>query len=217
MKQLLYITFLLYLFSSCVESSDTTNQVSDTDSLKTPQPNVVYTPIKDGLYKDDRGNICFKTVAVSEDYTPVDRYIDHVYTSKLAEEGITEMKNVIDTCSFKKIGNSYFRDTNNIYHFFSNSCGGTMSVIDEADVETFKTFEHSLYAIDKNRAYYRGDYMDSVDLVTFKVIHFTESNGSEIPWYAKDSFHYYDGGEIISESEYLKIEKDFIEMGGKVH
>lgn len=166
-----------------------------------------YIEIRDGLFKDGDGNIYFKTLDSSNPNKQIDRFIYVVYSDEFGVEGIKEMKDVLDSKSFKSLDNNYFQDKNHIYYFHVMSDGGTMSIIDEADLLSFKVFKHSMYGIDNKSAFYRGTKIKGADILTFEPI-IIEDGGNKIGWYANDKNNYYNGHDIMSEAEIKELKEE---------
>ena len=124
------------------------------------------------------------------------------------------MKNVLDSKTFKSLGNDYFQDKNHIYYFHVMSNGGTMSIVDEADLKSFKILEHSIYGIDNKSVFYRGTKIKGVDILTFKPI-ISEDDENKIDWYAMDKNYYYNRYDIMSETE-IKELKELKELKEKI-
>jgi hypothetical protein len=192
MKVILTYLFVVLTVFSC--QSQSPEKVS-TASLKNN-----YIEISDGLYKDLDGNIYFKTLDSSKPNKQADLFIDVVYSDKFDVDGIKDMKDVLDSKSFKSLGNDYFQDKNHIYYFHVMSDGGTMSIIDDADLQSFKVFQHSMFGIDNKSVFYRGTKIKGADILTFEPI-IIEDGGNKIGWYAKDKNNYYNGYDIMSEDE----------------
>ena len=122
------------------------------------QTNKEYIAIRDGLYMDKNGNLYFKTKDWSNEDFPVDRYIHVVYSERFGTDGIKEMKDVIDPDTFKAIGSSYYKDKSNVYYFNAMNDGGTMAIVDGADLNSFKIIKETSDsdAKDKYNSYHQG-------------------------------------------------------------
>lgn len=174
-----------------------------------------YSEIRDGLFKDDEGNIYFKALDGSDPNKIVDRFIYAVYSEEFHIEGYKEMKDVLDLKSFKSLGNNYFQDKNHIYYFYAMADGGTMTVVVGADSQSFKVFDHSLYGIDKKSAFYRGTKIKGVDVQTFQPI-IIEDSGNKIGWYARDKNSYYYGHDVMSEVEEKELTEEITQLKAKI-
>jgi len=196
------ITYLIIVFSAfgCYSQGESKN-----DNLNSVQNN--YEPIRDGLCKDNKGNVYFKALDASNRNKLVDRFIYVVYSNEFGVDGIKEMKDVVDSESFKSMGSYYYQDKNHIYYFHVMSDGGTMSIIDEANHKTFKVFKHSMYGVDSQSAFYRGAKIAGVDISTFEPI-IIESEGQKIGWHAKDKNSYYNGYNVMSETEISELKEE---------
>lgn len=117
-----------------------------------------YIAIKDGLFKDEEGYLYFRTKDWSQGDSPVYRFIFVVYSEKFETRGIKEMKAVIDADSFKSLGSSYYKDKNYIYYFKEMHDGGTMSIVDDVDYQSFELIEKTINsdAKDKLGLIYQG-------------------------------------------------------------
>lgn len=97
-----------------------------------------YMLIKDNLYKDTQNNLYFKTLDKSQNSFGETRYLDVVYSETFGTHGIRKMKDVIDTMTFKYMGNNYYKDKSSIYFFYIMEDGGTFSLLKDADKSSFK-------------------------------------------------------------------------------
>lgn len=136
-------------------------KVMDVDTLRYTR-NEGYKLLPSGLYKNDSGEIAFRTVAKYTELDPDSNYHDVFYENFInrihtqVEEidgGPQFMKNVVDVNSFKRLGGQYFADEKNVYYFWSNSDGGAIRLVDDADVKTFIPLDSS-YGIVKDRNYF---------------------------------------------------------------
>jgi len=202
MKMRIILTYLIPLFISFGCNSQ---EVSKKENL-TPN-HVNYKAIRDGLYENSDGNLFFKTVDASDRDNPIDRYIYVVYSDSFGIDGIKEMEDVIDSESFNSIESEYYQDKNYVYYFHVMSDGGTMGIIDEADLETFKVLKYSMYGIDKKTAFYRGTKIEGADIPTFEPI-IIEDSGSKIGWYARDRSNYYNGNDIMNDHEIKELKEE---------
>lgn len=168
---------------------------------------VQYRPIRDGLYEDSNRNIYFKALDSSYPNKPIERFIDIVYSDEFGIEGIKKMKYVVDSKSFKSIGNHYYQDKNHIYYFHIMSDGGTMSIVDEAKLKTFKVLKNTMFGIDSQSAFYRGIKIEGVDILTFEPI-IIVSKGEKYCWHAKDKNNYYNGCDVMAESEIQELKEE---------
>ena len=138
-----------------------------------------------GLWKSKNGDLAIKTEEGNEQGIEITRYI-----TQLCCEG-EEIKNVIDTLTFKYLGSSFYKDKKNVYTHYMMSDGGNFWIVEGADVKTFKVIGNSCYAKDKNYIYgERAMKMDSIDYKTFITC-------DECGCYAKDKNGYYFWDEKI--------------------
>lgn len=155
-----------------------------------------YRPVRDGLYRDNAGNLYFKTIDNSNPEEARDRYLNTVWYADSARE----MIRVIDVPTFHHFGGDYYGDRRYVYHFFKMSDGGSLSVLEGSHPESFEVFDSSLYAMDEHSAYFRGKRLEGADIATFEPIN---TNGDPWPtgWFAKDQNCYYEYGERVSKEE----------------
>lgn len=105
------------------------------------------------------------------------------YLTNFNDAEKTPYKDIIDVSTFKLIAGDlgwggYFKDKNNIYHFWGNSCGGGFYV-EDADYKTFKVM-NSCFLKDKYHIYdLRFGMLDDVDVHTFKIIDKEECIGQD--------------------------------------
>lgn len=119
------------------------------------------------------------------------------YVTKFGWNEGEHLNTVIDTTTFKQIGNTFFKDKNNIYHTYAMICGESFYIYDIADYKTFEIIG-DCYAKDKNHIYIeRKGNVDIDTIVDFKT--FTSIKG--IGCFAKDKNNYYHWDYIIPEKE----------------
>ncbi|TZF94074.1 hypothetical protein FW781_15710 [Chryseobacterium panacisoli] len=201
-KIIVSIICLLILFSSisCIKKDRTKEENSKIQNLQK------YTQIKDILYRDDEGNIYFKTVShgdISEGIKPEDIYIDEI----ALDNGKTEkLKSIIDTISFKRLNYIYYKDNNLVFVENPMAYGSTFSIITGADCKTFKGLGDSYYASDMKNCYYKGNVIKNADSKSFRILEQKDGNGNTS--YARDNNAYYNEGKSIS---YSKIKEYIVE------
>ena len=158
MIHLLIIILSIFPGITAVRGTEAASLFTKGDPLVQVQTNKKYITIRDGLHKDEKGNLYFKTKDWSQEDSPVDRYIYVVYSERFRADGIKEMKAVIDPDTFKAIGSSYYKDKSNLYYFKEMSDGGTMAIVDGADLNSFKIIKATTDsdAKDKYNSYYQG-------------------------------------------------------------
>lgn len=153
-----------------------------------------------GLWKNKHGAIGFKTTEGTEEGVFITRYI-----TQLCCEGI-QLKDQIDTASFKHLGSSFYKDKKNIYTHYAMADGGDFWIVEEAHHATFSVLG-DCYAKDKNHIYgERAMVMDSIDYKTFKT-------KKGIGCFAKDKngYYFWDDKFLPSQNtapESLKIIKE---------
>lgn len=103
-----------------------------------------------GLFINHAGDIAFRTSdnSYKMDSTingPVDVYLTTIWNAQPYDsvtEGRDELKNVVDTVTFQQVDVEYFKDKNHVYHFSPRLDGGSLTVMDYADPETFKVLKN---------------------------------------------------------------------------
>ncbi|QCX40437.1 hypothetical protein FF125_19035 [Aureibaculum algae] len=143
--------------------------------------------IKDNLYINKKGQLGLQ----------ID-YATEVGNTKYYISNFTDndqsLNKVIDTASFIHLGSTFYKDKNNIYHYFDMAYGGRFTVYNSKDYATFHVIgDH--YAKDKHHIYgERAGVLKNVDYKTF-----TSEIGAGP--YAKDKFGYYFWDELIMTHE----------------
>jgi hypothetical protein len=131
-------------------------------------------PLRDNLYVSKFGDIGFKTAYVIHPPELIETYKTYL----CCEEG-NPLKDIIDIESFRLIGGDwgfggYFKDKNHIYHFFGDSGGGNLTIVEDADYPTFEIV-NDCYGRDKNHIYdMRFGTMDSIDPGEFKMLSYKD-------------------------------------------
>jgi len=145
-----------------------------------------------GLYINKRGEIALQ-IPFSTGIGRTVNYLDHVENTK--NKGL--LKNLIDTLSFRRIGSTFYKDKNYIYHYYDMAYGGRFYIYNIADHKTFRVLgDH--YAKDKHHIYgERAGILKHVDYTTF-----TSQKG--VGPYAKDKFGYYFWDELLITHKQLK-------------
>ncbi|WP_298137107.1 DKNYY domain-containing protein [Flavobacterium sp.] len=132
-----------------------------------------------GLWKSKNGDLAIKSQASNEQQIDIEKYI-----TQLCCEG-KEIKDVVDTLTFKYLGSSFYKDKKNVYTHYVMSDGGNFWIVEMADAKTFEVIGKSCSAKDKNYIYgERAMKMDSVDYKTFKTC-------DDCSCFAKDKNGYY--------------------------
>lgn len=130
------------------------------------------------LWKSKNGDLAIKTQAGNEQGIDIERYITQCFEGE-------EIKNVVDTLTFKYLGSSFYKDKKNVYTHYSMLDGGNFWIVEQADAKTFEVIGNSCYAKDKNYIYgERAMQMNSIDYKTFKTC-------DACSCYAKDKNGYY--------------------------
>lgn len=210
-KTFLFFFFILNLFSCKNYKSVEVNNKKDsvwnerverinyyklkTDSLN---KNLDWKKTNYGLWKSKNGDLAIKTQEGNEQGIDIERYITECCEGE-------EIKNVIDTLTFKYLGSSFYKDKKNVYTHFMMSDGGNFWIVKGADVNTFQVISNSCYAKDKNYIYgERAMKMNNIDYNTFKTC-------EDCGCYAKDKNGYYFWDSkidpTVSDEETIKIIK----------
>ncbi len=121
--------------------------------------------LKCGLWQNKLGEIGFKTnrVICSDGQVIAEDYI-----TKFGFDENPPLKDIIDTATFRELGNTYYKDKNHIYHHYGMSGGGSFYIFDKADYQSFQILG-DCYAKDKNHIFeMRSGILNNVDYKTFK-------------------------------------------------
>jgi len=153
--------------------------------------------LKCGLWTNTKGDIGFKTsrvIAMEEEVETEDFYL-----TKFGFNENPALKDVIDTLTFRELGNTFYKDKNNIYHHYGMSDGGSFYIFD-ADYATFEVLG-DCYAKDKNKIYEIRDdgKPDRLDYKTFKTI-------TGPGCFSKDKNGYYSWGSKIKDEDLNEAE-----------
>ena len=150
--------------------------------------------IKNNLYLNNKNELGFQIDYVTE-ISSTRNYISHFCDTN------TPLIKIIDTDTFKHIGSTFYKDKNNIYHYFNMAYGSRFSIYKGVDYNTFKVVgDH--YAKDKNNIYgERAGIIDQVDYATFT----SEKNAGP---YAKDKNGYFFWDDLImTHDKFYKTHK----------
>lgn len=209
MKYQLLLIALLFILPFCnseVKREKLKTPGNNTDSSKSDT--IKFSSLKYNLYRDQLGNIGFKTIDNSDPRNPIDRFVTTVWDANPNDSnndgGKMEMKDVIDTASFVELEGIYYKDKNHFYVYNQMSDGGTFAVINNIDVKTFVVI-HPLYAKDKNQIYYGSSIIKEADPKSFKPL---LKAPDSLTWYtAKDKNHFYYFGAIVNPED-IQLNKD---------
>ena len=158
-----------------------------------------------GLYINDNGDIAFKAsdnsykMDTTGNSKPTDVYLTTVWNAQPYDtlyESRDELKNVVDTATLVILSWEHFKDKKHVYHFTPMVDGGSLSIMDYADPNTFKVLESYLYAVDKQYCYYRGERIKGADRKTFRIV-----DTSLAYHFAMDKRNYYDGDLIMTKED----------------
>lgn len=117
-----------------------------------------------GLWINNNADIGFKDHKVigMEGLISVEYYI-----TKLGFNEGEPLNKMIDTTTFRELGNTFYKDKNHIFHFYGMAGGGSFYIFDKADYETFEILG-DCYAKDKNHIFeMRSGILENVDYKTF--------------------------------------------------
>ena len=163
-----FVLLIILISAKCAKetksSKNISNQIFVNQSLVNQPTN--WGKLKCGLYINKNAEIGFEDYKSSEKSAIIEKYyITHFGFNDFKEKSL---KQVIDTATFRKLGNTYYKDKNHIYHFYGMAGGGQFYVFDKADYDTFEVLS-DCYTKDKNNIYEaRSGKLDSVDYQTFK-------------------------------------------------
>ncbi len=144
--------------------------------------------MKCNFYIGKDGALYKKKIRVDK-YSPP--YCDEVFFDKFIQKDSGDtiiqipLDSVIDIDSYVCFDSScYSKDKNKCYYYFDDSDGGFLSVIDTADVATFKKLRAYNWAIDKNFVYYYGNIIPGLHVKKIQLL-----TGVPDPQYIKDDVH----------------------------
>ena len=160
---------------------------------------LIYKLLKCGLYEGNNKDIAFKSARLKSDFESEKSFISSIWGVNKKDSingGIVEMKNVIDTKSFKFLNYSYWKDKKNVYYYFANSDGGSVSIVDFADSRTIQIFDDTRYAKDNVNVYYSGIKINNADTKTFKIF----KNGVHSD-FGFDKLNFYESERVLTENE----------------
>ena len=183
-----YILFFVYL-ASC-EKINEQKELSRLERIKEYKEFVdnynkekKWKKLKCGLFKSEYGDLALQTKEGTDVGAEITKYLFETFDNK-------PIKNIVDTATFKYLGNQFYKDKNNVYLHYAMVDGGNFQIIEDADVKTFQAIG-DCYAKDKNNIYDERHYaLKNMDYNTFK----TTNN---IGCYAKDKDGYYFWDEKI--------------------
>jgi hypothetical protein len=135
------------------------------------------------LWISQNGKLAIKSFDVSDGVTKKNVFIDQFPDGK-------SLNSIVDTITFKDLGNYFFKDKNHVYKHYDMSDGGHFIIVDRADPKTFIII-NDCYAKDKTSIYcQRLGRLDMVDYKTFKTT-------TETGCFAKDKNGFYFQDEKI--------------------
>ena len=166
MKKIFLMCFILLIIlisAKCAKETKPSKNISN-QTLVNQATN--WKKLKCGLYINKNAEIGFEDYKSSEKGIIIEKYyITHFGFNDFKEKSL---KQIIDTATFRELGNTYYKDKNHIYHFYGMAGGGQFYVFDKADYGTFEVLS-DCYAKDKNSIYEaKSGKLDSIDYQTFK-------------------------------------------------
>ncbi len=168
-----------------------------------------------GCELDEEEGTWIDSLTFIPDLKPCDYFITWAYDVReeipddISDDDFTlrfmpELKNVVDTVSFRILSMFYFVDKKHVYFHQVMACGGHIAVAHGVDRKTFKAFdENPDYARDKRHCYAVGRDIEGADPKTFEPI-----INEEYSWYSRDKNHVYDMNERMSDEEIAIAEKE---------
>jgi hypothetical protein len=151
------------------------------------------------LFADKNGNIYFKGWDVVNSGPSLPVMILRIYNGC---EGGSEfdLKNNIDTGSFHFLGTCYYADSRRIIVHHEGLNGGSLGIIEKADVKTFRVIPWSKYGSDKYHVYYDGLIVTEADPKTFRGIYKYTGHDTSC-FFGQDDKNYFDGKVTCSKDK----------------
>ncbi|MDR1864053.1 MAG: DKNYY domain-containing protein [Bacteroidales bacterium] len=138
---------------------------------------------------------------------PVDCYLTRAYNlqdsaNNAKDDYMSELKNIVDTASFRLLAPFYGMDANHVYVYQPMACGGLLFCTD-LDRATFRVFDEApKYACDKDECFAMGWYIDGADPATFRPII------TEYYLLSRDKNHVYDWYIRLNDDEIRRYEDE---------
>jgi hypothetical protein len=154
-----------------------------------------FRPYKHDLFIASDGRLAYKTVDYSNPSKPEDKFLTSINTDTL-NNNEKELNEVLDTASFRYVGDLYYTDKNHVYYHFQMMDGGPFFIVWEADPKSFEVLDSSYYGKDKQNVFCRGGLVERADAKSFRVV--SQPNKRVYSWTAKDKNHNYDGADVVS-------------------
>ena len=151
------------------------------------------------LFRDQKGNLYFKTYDRSEPKKVIPVLISRLYNGWEGDSSYDLRRNV-DAATFRYLDGNYYKDTNHVFIFNQMHDGGNLVIFEEVDLKTFKTYPGSFYAADKRHVYYMGRLVKKADPRTFQCIYKYDKDDT-LCLYGKDSRAYFSGENKCSKAE----------------
>ncbi len=170
-----------------------------------------------GLWINAMGDVAYKDIAATgqpvidlsdpdarpdDDLGAEDFYISWAYNAAdTLHDFLTELKEIVDTLTFRALGPEYFADDSHIYILHPMVYGGYMIVGNDIDPRSFRVFKEAPhFARDKNLCFVAGQQIGGADAGSFKPI----PNAEYL--LARDKYHIYHMSEVLDEEEIASFE-----------
>jgi hypothetical protein len=195
MKPLLFsITIFLTACNGAVSEDSTSIQQDSTNVQQ--RETAKFRPYKQDLFITSNGRLAYKVIDQSDPSNPRDEFLTSINTDALNYEQEKELNEVIDTASFKNIGDLYYKDKNHVYYHVQMMDGGPFFIVWEADPNSFKVLDSSYYGKDNQNVFCRGGLIEQADAKSFRVV--SQPDKRVYSWTAKDKNHSYDGTDVVN-------------------
>lgn len=162
---------------------------------------IIWSKTKYDLWISQKGELAILSFDVSDENNKKEVFIDHFSNGK-------SLNSIIDTTTFKYLGNYFYKDKNHVYRHYNMSDGGHF-IIEDADSKSFELLG-DCYAKDNTSIY--GQTHGKLDMVDYKTFKFSDEFGC----YAKDKNDYYFWGEKIdttnADDDLKKVISDLDEL-----
>jgi hypothetical protein len=161
---------------------------------------LVIDSIGNGLFKDNQGNLFFKTYECErEGNHPV--LIGRIFNA-CEGDSTYDLKRNIDLNSFKDLGFGFYKDKNRVFYLNETADGGTVGIIQEAEARSFNSIPNSWYAKDGRHLFYKSERVEKADAASFIGIYRKRNSETDSICYSgKDNRHYFSGERICDKEE----------------
>lgn len=171
--------------------------VGNADSVPAVIDSFEFYPLKQDLYINLKGELAYRAFDQTVPGEVRNTFIKTMYNFDTVP-GPIELKFVIDTGSFRRLEDLYYKDKKHIYYHFPMMDGGFFNIIKEAEHGTFRVLGESWYAVDKAHVYSRGDILKGADRTSFTILPLI-SDGDTVRWLGKDKRNMYDSHDILDK------------------